>query len=92
MTSGARRKVGDIFADLGKYVLTAVPIAYFVASNHEVFWISLSLIALWGILFCYIGVYIVNTADKLEEHKANHKGKLHKVKLQKNTIISIEEL
>ena len=38
------------------------------------------------------GIYVINSADKLEEHLQSVKGKKHKVRLMKNAVISIESI
>ena len=90
--SSARRKIGDILSDLGKYVLTAVPVAYFLSSYHD-FTIEVMLfVAVAGVFLCMAGIYVINSADKLEEHLQSVKGKKHKVRLMKNAVISIESI
>lgn len=90
--SSARRKIGDILSDLGKYVLTAVPVAYFLSSYHD-FTIEVMLyVAIVGVFLCFAGIYVINSADKLEEHMQRVKGKKHRVRLIKNAVISIETL
>lgn len=85
------KKVGEIFVDLGKYVLTAVPIAYFVSSAHDLSWFTLTMIATSGILMCLAGIHIINTAENMEVKETTKKGKYRKIKLQKNTTIVVEE-
>lgn len=92
ISTGARRKIGDIFTDLGKYVLTAVPIAFFVSSAHEISWIVLVIISISGLLLCISGIYIINTADQLDANVTKRKGKQRRVKIQKNSVFVIEEL
>ena len=87
-----RRKMGDIFSDLGKYTLTTLPITYFFSSYHEfIFGVVLSIIFIGGI-FVLIGLFFISSADKAEDAMRRRSGGEHEVKLMRNTLLRVKRV
>ena len=88
----SKKKIGDILADLGKYVMTAVPVAYYVTKGNSFSFDIFLYSFLVGALLCIIGIYMINNAEKMEEALRRRQGKKHKLKLMRNAQFEIEKI
>lgn len=87
-----KRKSGEVLIDLGKYVFTAVPIALFVSSYNEFSWGIFFYIAIGGLSLFLVGLWLIYSAEKMDEMQRKRYGKGHTMKLMRNNVLRIEQL
>ncbi len=87
MNALLRRKGGDILCDIGKYMITAVPLTYILSEKFESYLIVI-VTSLTGLVLILFGLYFIRKS----ETETVKKGKVRKVKLLRNSVYTIEEL
>ena len=82
-----KRKVGDVFCDMGKYMLTVIPFTYFMSDKDGILSIIMVLVFV-GILFLLFGLYFVSHSSS--ETMSGYSCK-RKIKVLKNSVFVVEE-
>ena len=83
-----KSKVGDVFCDMGKYMLTVIPFTYFMSDKDGILSIIIVLVFV-GVLFLLFGLYFVSHYSSSEAMSGNsHK---RKIKVLKNSVFVVEE-
>ena len=86
MTQEQRKQLADVLCDLGKYIATAIPVAYFVANKPGIGYVMMATI-FFGLLFVIFGLYFVKSSESNNLSNARKR----KVKILKNAVFQIEE-
>jgi hypothetical protein len=87
-----RKKLGDIFSDLGKYTLTVIPITYYFSSYYAFSAVVILGIVVVGIMLCFMGILMIHSAEKQESSPTKLNGNHQKIRLMKNTTIQVEKM
>ena len=88
MTQNQKKKLTDVLCDLGKYIATAVPLAYFVSDKPGVGYLVIAT-TIAGIVLVTFGLYIAKLAEKGDGDFSN--ARKRKVRILKNAVFHIEE-
>ena len=87
MSAVLRQKGGDILCDIGKYLVTAVPLTYILSEKFESYLIVI-VTSLSGLILILFGLYFIRRS----ESETMKKGRIKKIKLLKNSVYTVEEL
>ena len=87
MTQDQKKKLTDVLCDLGKYIATAVPLAYFVSDKPGVGYVVIAT-TIAGIVLVTFGLYFTKSAESDGHHSNVRK---RKVRILKNAVFQIEE-
>jgi hypothetical protein len=87
MDERQKNKAGDVLCDVGKYMLTAVPLSYFLSDKPGSAYVIFGT-AVFGFLFILFGLYFVKSAELTKQQS---KGKKRKIRILKNSVFVVEE-
>lgn len=82
-----RRKLGDLLCDIGKYLLTVLPLTYFM-SELEGFIYVLCVTALVGVGFIIYGLYFIGMSSG---NAASGTARKRKIRVLRNAVFVVEE-
>lgn len=82
-----RKKGGDFLCDIGKYLVTAVPLTYILSEKFDSYFIVI-VTSLAGVILILFGLYFIRKS----ETEPVRKGKIKKIRLLKNSVYTVEEL
>ena len=58
------KKLGDVFCDIGKYMLTVVPFTYLMSEKPGELYIAITT-TISGVLFILYGLYFISHSDSV---------------------------
>jgi len=87
MTESQKKKLGDLLCDIGKYLITVVPLSYFLSDKVDVIYVVIGT-AFFGLLLILFGLYFIKSSENMTVSKTKQK---RKIKVLRNTVFVVEE-
>ena len=87
MTESQKKKLGDLLCDIGKYLITVVPLSYFLSDKDDVIYVVIGT-AFFGLLLILFGLYFIKSSENMTVSKTKQK---RKIKVLRNTVFVVEE-
>lgn len=83
----AKKKIGDLLCDIGKYMLTVVPFSFMLSDKPGLLYVTI-ITTFSGIVLILFGLYFIKHSESVS---ASGNAQKRKIRILKNSVFVVEE-